>query len=422
MDKRNILKVAVLFVFSIVMFNLEQVTPETVQAASTYTTVINGVEWSYSFTSNMGVVVGLREPRDCEQDLVIPDFIGDHPVTGIASGAFYGAERLSRVYIPETVETINVNAFGRCAKLTYVYFGGSADEWGNLLRNMASGNSDLQNAWQFYYMDMGVPETSIVKDGEVTKVRIEYSEPMYFDRYNKDFNEFGDFTYQWYYSPNGEIADGTLIEGATEYCYTVTELGLNYYYFCKLTNTYDIATKVTYSNPVQVITQSELGGWIASGTMIDKYGNTGTQENPYIIRNNNDFDQFMYEIYYATNGSPLSFEGRYIKVELSDKNNVLYAGIYAKELMNFKGTLDANHCVIKDLVIGGWGDTFLEEDMAGLEAALGRIRNVVYKDTTIYIKDYNCMMQWYQWYYGTATKDLTDKNIRFENLEVCLEK
>ena len=63
----------------------------------------------------------------------------------------------------------------------------------------------------------------------------------------------GQLTYQWYLSPNGSTAGGTLLSGATgpEYLASTANIGASYYY-CVVTNTSGGATASAVSAPILV--------------------------------------------------------------------------------------------------------------------------------------------------------------------------
>ena len=80
---------------------------------------VDEVEWTYYYEGD-GVIVGSADgettavPSDTAGEVTIPATIDGHPVIGIGLGAFYGCGALTRVWIPATVRTIGLNAFGAC--------------------------------------------------------------------------------------------------------------------------------------------------------------------------------------------------------------------------------------------------------------------------------------------------------------------
>ena len=65
----------------------------------------------------------ITEYTGADSTVVIPEFLGGYPVTGILPNSFYGCYNLMNVTIPDSVETINFYAFLECENLRNVYIG-----------------------------------------------------------------------------------------------------------------------------------------------------------------------------------------------------------------------------------------------------------------------------------------------------------
>jgi len=73
------------------------------------------------------VITGYNE---IERNIVIPDMIGDIPVTAIGETAFYGKGDILSVTVPDGVTVIGKDAFGDCKKLASVKLPASVREIG----------------------------------------------------------------------------------------------------------------------------------------------------------------------------------------------------------------------------------------------------------------------------------------------------
>ena len=110
---------------------------------------------------------------------------GEHAVKDgtkmICSGAFYGCENLIEVVIPETVKTIDLNAFVFCDNLKSVYYMGSQSEWKQMNVKLGSSISDaLVNAKIYFAKNEGESEikTESVSD-TTTEISMEYISNFY---------------------------------------------------------------------------------------------------------------------------------------------------------------------------------------------------------------------------------------------------
>ena len=59
-----------------------------------------------------------------------------HSVTSIGPCAFYGCSNLMSILIPESVKSIGHGAFLACKNLGEIYFGGTQNEWSNLIKDV----------------------------------------------------------------------------------------------------------------------------------------------------------------------------------------------------------------------------------------------------------------------------------------------
>lgn len=79
-------------------------------------------------------------------------------VTTIKMGAFYGCESLTSVTIPVAMESIGNNAFNGCSNLAEVFYGGTEDDWNNLVDSIGKGNSDLLAVDMIYFAESAAEE------------------------------------------------------------------------------------------------------------------------------------------------------------------------------------------------------------------------------------------------------------------------
>ena len=80
-------------------------------------------------------------------------------VTTISYGAFYGCGSLTSVAIPDGVTLIGVSAFLGCNSLTDVYYGGSEEQWKQII--IEDSNEPLLNATIHYNSAPAQSETLV---------------------------------------------------------------------------------------------------------------------------------------------------------------------------------------------------------------------------------------------------------------------
>lgn len=81
----------------------------------------SSAEEVYQYETNADGTLTITGMNTKEENVVIPETIGDKTVTAIAAKAFYGADMVT-VSIPASVKTIGAQAFQYCTKLTTVTF------------------------------------------------------------------------------------------------------------------------------------------------------------------------------------------------------------------------------------------------------------------------------------------------------------
>ncbi len=93
--------------------------------------------------------------------ITIPD-----GVKSIGSQAFYGCSSLESIFLPDSITTIEVGAL-ECENLTTVYYGGSKEDWNNIL--IDNSNITLFNANIIYNYGKTIPG-DISGDGQISAV------------------------------------------------------------------------------------------------------------------------------------------------------------------------------------------------------------------------------------------------------------
>ena len=87
------------------------------------------------------IEIGSRAFYRCK---TLTDFVITEGITMIDDSMFYGCESLVSLVIPSSVTAINEHAFFGCTSFAYVYFGGSEDDWKNIV--VGEYNTHLPNA------------------------------------------------------------------------------------------------------------------------------------------------------------------------------------------------------------------------------------------------------------------------------------
>ncbi len=95
----------------------ERTVPFTTQTAATYYAHWASTSWQYSVV-NGGAVV--KKFPEASGDVTIPEKLGGKPVVAIADYAFFGANGMTSVSIPQSVTNIGVKAFKNCTRLNNV--------------------------------------------------------------------------------------------------------------------------------------------------------------------------------------------------------------------------------------------------------------------------------------------------------------
>ena len=88
--------------------------------------VIDLLTYQIRYDSTTGTTVritGIKQGAVLPSTLRIPDYIEGYPVTEISGYAFQSNNRISKLYIPDTIETIQDYAFAYCTQLYIVYLG-----------------------------------------------------------------------------------------------------------------------------------------------------------------------------------------------------------------------------------------------------------------------------------------------------------
>lgn len=101
----------------------------------------------------------------------------------IGIGAFYACTKLLTIRIPESVISINSDAFSTCVNLVKVYYEGTQSNWFNKV-TVSSGNNFLLNA-EFDY-ESGVSNIEVVDDGILEYILVDNMDAVIVDCVEKD--------------------------------------------------------------------------------------------------------------------------------------------------------------------------------------------------------------------------------------------
>ncbi len=99
---------------------------ETASLAATYT---EGY-FTYSVSNGKATITGCD--TSISGDVLIPDTLGEYPVTSIGEYAFWGCSQITSVHFPDSVATIAMNAFTACSSLAEVVIPASIKMVGTL--------------------------------------------------------------------------------------------------------------------------------------------------------------------------------------------------------------------------------------------------------------------------------------------------
>ncbi len=94
-------------------------------AATTYTEVVDGIEWTYTISGSTASIGGNSSSstaiaKTTTGDITIPDCLGGLPVTTVGNNAFYRCSGLTSISIPDGVMSIGSSAFSDCSGLTSI--------------------------------------------------------------------------------------------------------------------------------------------------------------------------------------------------------------------------------------------------------------------------------------------------------------
>ncbi len=89
------------------------------------TATVNGIKWTYIVSEGKASVGGgssssTAVPKSTSGVITIPSSLGGHPVTSIASFAFYNCNHITSVTISDSVTNIGVGAFQSCRSLASI--------------------------------------------------------------------------------------------------------------------------------------------------------------------------------------------------------------------------------------------------------------------------------------------------------------
>ena len=87
--------------------------------ANSYTDSVTGITWEYELNSD-GEAINVKPSGTLTGEIVVPNTIDGHSVTGIAESAFYGKNNITKITLPGTVETIGESAFKNCSSLSEI--------------------------------------------------------------------------------------------------------------------------------------------------------------------------------------------------------------------------------------------------------------------------------------------------------------
>lgn len=81
----------------------------------------------------------------------------------IKEGCFGDCAELTDVVIPKSIKKVEYDAFKGCAKLKNIYYGGSEEDWNNLLVNVCNGNDELKSA-TVHFNSEEIPNMPVISE------------------------------------------------------------------------------------------------------------------------------------------------------------------------------------------------------------------------------------------------------------------
>lgn len=126
-------------------------------------------------------------------------------------------------------------------------------------------------------------------------------------------------------------------------------------------------------------------GWYDSVTDLDVYGNTGTEEDPYEIKSAKDLAGLAYySNIISTDSATTDFGGKYISIIAETIDLSAHYWFPIGTVQNFKGTVEGNNVVIKNMYIGR-ADKYETCAKVGLFGTLyAAVKNIAIQNAVIY--------------------------------------
>lgn len=124
-------------------------------------TVINKYsEYESELTSMvMDITTGNIIRVDSSSDSIyIPSEINGVTVTGIGEDVFAYNDTVTSIIMPQSITSIENNAFNYCDNLTKIYYLGTEEQWGNI--SIGTGNDILTTAEKIYNSEIGISEAA----------------------------------------------------------------------------------------------------------------------------------------------------------------------------------------------------------------------------------------------------------------------
>lgn len=90
--------------------------------------------------------------------IYIPSEINGVTVTGIGEDVFAYNDTVTSIIMPQSITSIENNAFNYCDNLTKIYYLGTEEQWGNI--SIGTGNDILTTAEKIYNSEIGISEAA----------------------------------------------------------------------------------------------------------------------------------------------------------------------------------------------------------------------------------------------------------------------